>query len=132
MSGAAMTTVEPALRDLVRIEDPRFYLDDPFPVFARMRREAPVFYYEPLDTFVLTKHEDVRYVNRTPEHYSNAQGIFLNDIKYQGQTDETITDSFFPKGGEQIGTTDPPRHRQLRRVISPAFTGRVMANMDEP
>ena len=27
-----MTTVEPALRDLVRIEDPQFYLDDPFPV----------------------------------------------------------------------------------------------------
>ena len=42
-----MTTVELALRDLVRIEDPQFYLSDPFPVFARMRAEAPAFYYEP-------------------------------------------------------------------------------------
>jgi hypothetical protein len=40
-----MTTVELALRDLVRIEDPQFC--DPFPVFARMRAEAPAFYYEP-------------------------------------------------------------------------------------
>jgi hypothetical protein len=45
MPGAAMTTVELALRDLVRIEDPQFC--DPFPVFARMRAEAPAFYYEP-------------------------------------------------------------------------------------
>src|ERR1700730_9318228 len=62
MPGAAMTTVEPVLRDLVRIEDPQFYLDDPFPLFARMRAEAPVFYYEPLDTLVLTKHEDIRFL----------------------------------------------------------------------
>ena len=68
-----MTTVEPALRDLVRIEDPQFYLDDPFPVFARMRAEAPVWYYEPLDTFVLTKHQDIRFVNRTPAMFSNAR-----------------------------------------------------------
>ena len=98
-----MTTVEPVLRDLVRIEDPQFYLDDPFPLFARMRAEAPVFYYEPLDTFVLTKHEDVRFVNRNPAIFSNARGIFLNDVKYQQvKTDgPTMTDSFFPPGGEQ-------------------------------
>ncbi|MCU1655358.1 MAG: cytochrome [Pseudonocardiales bacterium] len=120
------------LRDIVRIEDPRFYLDDPFPVFARMRAEEPVFYYEPLDTFVLTKHEDIRYVNRTPEVFSNAHGIFLNDVKYQpvdGDT-PTVTDSFFPADGEQIGTTDPPRHHELRRVISPAFSARALELMD--
>lgn len=82
MPGAAMTTVELALRDLVRIEDPQFYLDDPFPVFARMRAEAPVWYYQPLDTFVLTKHEDIRFVNRNSAVFSNARGIFLNDVKY--------------------------------------------------
>jgi hypothetical protein len=94
------------LGDLVRIEDPQFYLDDPFPVFARMRAEAPVWYYQRLDTFVLTKHEDIRLVNRNPAIFSNARGIFLNDVKYQqvAQADgPTITDSFFPPGGEQIG-----------------------------
>jgi cytochrome P450 len=127
-----MTTVVPSLRDLVRIEDPQFYLDDPFPVFARMRAEAPVFYYEPLDTFVLTKHADIRFVNRTPGIFSNARGIFLNDIKYREvQTDgPTVTDSFFPPGGEQIGTADPPRHHELRRVVSPAFSARALQLME--
>jgi hypothetical protein len=55
---------------------------------------------------VLTKHEDIRLVNRNPAIFSNARGIFLNDVKYQqvAQADgPTITDSFFPPGGEQIG-----------------------------
>jgi len=134
MPGAVMTTVDPALRDLVRIEDPQFYLDDPFPVFARMRTEAPVWYYEPLDTFVLTKHEDIRFVNRNPAIFSNARGIFLNDVRYQqvAQADgPTITDSFFPPGGEQIGTADPPRHHELRRVASPAFSARALQLMED-
>jgi cytochrome P450 len=120
------------LRDLVRIEDPRFYLEDPFPVFARMRAEEPVFYYEPLDTFVLTKHEDIRLVNRQPDLFSNARGIFLNDVKYQPVDGDapTMTDSFFPADGEQIGTTDPPRHHELRRVISPAFSARALELME--
>jgi cytochrome P450 len=127
-----MTTVVPSLRHLVRIEDPQFYLNDPFPVFARMRAEAPVFYYEPLDTFVLTKHADIRFVNRSPGVFSNARGIFLNDIKYQqAQTDgPTLTDSFFPPGGEQIGTADPPRHHELRRVVSPAFSAHALQLME--
>ena len=129
-----MTTVESGLHGLVRIEDPQFYLDDPFPVFARMRAEAPVFYYEPLDTFVLTKHEDIRLVNRNSAIFSNARGIFLNDVKYQqaARADgPTVTDSFFPAGGEQIGTTDPPRHHELRRVASPAFSARALQLMED-
>jgi cytochrome P450 len=121
------------LKDLARIEDPQFYLNDEvFAVFARMRAEDPVFYYKPLDTYVLTKHEDIRFVNRNPAIFSNVCGIFLNDVKYQDiQADgPTLTDSFFPMGGEQIGTTDPPRHHELRRVVSPAFSARALQLME--
>jgi hypothetical protein len=58
----------------VRLEDPRFYLDDPFPIFAECAPRPRVFRYEPLDTFVLTKHEDIRLVNRNPAVFSNARG----------------------------------------------------------
>ena len=33
------------LAELVRIRDPEFYLDDPYPVFAKLRSEAPAFYH---------------------------------------------------------------------------------------
>jgi len=115
------------LADLVRIDDPEFYVGDPYPVFARMRKEAPAFYCEDLDTYAITRYEDIRDMSRTPQVWSVADGILLNDAKYKSH----IADSFFPEGAELISTTDPPRHRELRRVISPVFTPRNIAVLEE-
>ena len=46
---------EPSLDDLVRLEDPAFYLH-PHDVYDRMRREQPAYYYAPLDIYVLTRY----------------------------------------------------------------------------
>lgn len=109
--------------ELVPIEDPEFYLGDPWPTFARMRAEQPFYHYAPLDIFVLTRHRDIRDVSILPNLFVSSRGIFLADAKYRDQAgDTTMTDSFFPKDGEQVGTTDPPRHQELRRVIAPAFS----------
>lgn len=117
----------------VPIEDPDFYLRDPWPTFAWMRAEAPVYYYEPLDTFVLTRHKDIRDAAARAETFVSSRGIFLNDVKYQSQArDQTVTDSFFPKGGEQVGTTDPPRQQELRRVLLPAFSVSAIERMRKP
>ncbi len=77
---------------------------------ARMRAEAPVFYYEPLDAFVLTRHEDIRFVNRNPGIFSNARGIFLNDVRYQQvQTDgPTMTTRSSRRKGSR---SEPPTRR---------------------
>ncbi|HEX3460023.1 MAG TPA: hypothetical protein VHT49_03890, partial [Acidimicrobiales bacterium] len=97
------------LAELIQIEDPAFYAEDPFPIFERMRREVPVFYYEPLDTWVLTRYEDIRMVGRSPEIFSNQGGILLNDIRH-----DSVIKSFFGQDAEVLSTTDPPRHRELR------------------
>jgi cytochrome P450 len=117
----------------VPIEDPRFYLDDPWPTFEWMQRDAPFWYYEPLDTFVLTRYDDIKAVAGLPHVFVSSRGLFLNDVKFQAQAgDELLTDRFFPKGGEQVGTTDPPRHRELRRVIAPAFTEEALDRLTVP
>jgi cytochrome P450 len=117
----------------VPIEDPQFYLGDPWPTFEWMQRDAPSWYYEPLDTFVLTRYEDIKAVAGLPQVFVSSRGLFLNDLKFQAQAgDELMTDRFFPQGGEQVGTTDPPRHRELRRVIAPAFTEEALDLLSEP
>jgi cytochrome P450 len=113
------------LAELVRIEDPGFYADDPFPVLARMRAEAPVFWYEPLQTWVLSRYEDVRYAGRTPGIFSNADGILLNDIRYNA-----ISKRFYDEKAEFLGTSDPPRHRELRRYIGPSFTPQAIRDLE--
>ncbi|WP_189339351.1 cytochrome P450 [Williamsia muralis] len=117
----------------VQIEDPQFYLDNPWPTFRWMRENDPFYYYESLDTFVVTRHADIREIVNHPHVFVSSRGIFLNDWKYAGQQagDETLTDSFFPKGGEQVGTADLPRHTDLRRVIAPAFSPRAIGRIAE-
>jgi len=46
-----------------------------------MRREDPVFHYEPLNMWVMSKYETFAMSVRTPEIFSNHDGIFLNDFR---------------------------------------------------
>jgi cytochrome P450 len=113
------------LVELVQIESPDFYLGDPFPVFTRLRREAPVWYYEPLDLWLLTKYDDITLVSRTPEIFSNSDGILLNDFRYGN-----VLASFFPPEGENFVLADPPRHTEHRRIIAPAFSLKVARGLE--
>jgi cytochrome P450 len=117
----------PQLSDVVRIDDPGFYDTANAPALARLRSEAPVFRYEPGNTWVLSKYDDVKYASKTPEIFSVRKGILLNDAKYG----ESIADSFFAEDAELISTLDPPRHGQVRRTLAPAFTPRVIGRMEE-
>lgn len=115
------------LAALAKIDDPTFY-NDPYGVYARMRAEAPVMMYPPLNIWVLTKYEDIRSAARQPEIFSNTGGIFLTDA-VQG---ESVADDYFGSDeGELISSLDHPRHSELRRVIGPAFAPAVIDAMEE-
>ena len=102
------------LGDLARIEDPAFYVH-PWPVYERMQAEAPVYYYEPFNTWILTRYEDVQYAARNPEVFSAAHGILL----YDGVRKGNALGQLFAGNGDMIGLTDPPRHGELRRIMQP-------------
>jgi cytochrome P450 len=119
------------IEQFVPFEDPNFYLDDPYPVFARLQREDPVYYYEPLDVFVLTKLDDIRDAARQADVFSSSHGLFLNDLRMQkDHTAETsVFDGFFPTDAEHFAFADPPRHKTLRGLLTPAFAVRNINDM---
>jgi cytochrome P450 len=112
------------LADLVRIEDPAFYVN-PWPVYERMRAEAPAYYYEPFNTWILTRHDDVQCAARNPADFSAAQGILL----YDGVRRDNALGQLFAGNGDMIGLTDPPRHGELRRIMQPPFTPSSLARL---
>ncbi|WP_051194304.1 cytochrome P450 [Nocardia jiangxiensis] len=114
------------LSELVRLEDPDFYSDDPFPLYARLRRESPVHYYEPLDLWLLTRYEDIREVGRTPLIFSSSDGILLNDFRYGN-----VVASFFPPNAENFALDGPPRHAELRKAIRTPFSPVNVAKLNE-
>ena len=113
------------LAELVRLEDPNFYWDNPYPVLQRLRQEDPVFFYEPLNMWVVSRYEDIRYVGRTPEIFSNREGIFFHDFRYGHVTKS----QFFHEEAENIGFLEPPRHNEIRKISGAAFAPKILAGM---
>lgn len=124
-----MTTAPPQER--IPFEDPRFYADDPYPAFARLQREDPIHYYEPLDIFVLTKLDDIREAAGNGAVFSSGHGLFLNDLRMMREDTggASVFDGFFPADAEHFAFADPPRHKTLRNLITPAFAARNLASL---
>jgi cytochrome P450 len=119
------------LADLVLVEDPRFYDDGQFGVYDRMRAEAPAYYYEPLDVFLLTAMVDVHYVSTHPEQFSNASGLTLNQLRMAREGALTAFERFNEPEGELVITKDPPRQRALRALMSQNLTPRYLSGFND-
>jgi cytochrome P450 len=113
----------------VRIEDPDFYFDGKREIYERMHAECGVFYYEPLDVFVLSKHEHIRTAASSPEIFSSGRGLHLHQLRLTPEEKEVYGTLYGP--GEQFAYADPPRHRELRGVASRNFAPRALARMGE-
>ena len=121
----------PPLRDLVLAEDPGFYDDRQFAVYDRMRAEAPAFYYEPLDVFLLTRMDDVHYVSTHPQQFSNASGLTLNQLRMAADGASSAFERFNEPEGELVITKDPPRQRALRALMSQNLTPRQLSGFED-
>ena len=56
------------------LEEPGFYAGDPFPHYARLRREAPLAWNAQLGYWAVSKHADVVAISRDPESVLLGQG----------------------------------------------------------
>ena len=95
--------------------------EDPYPFYARLRDEAPVYHNAELDFWALSKYSDVREAFRAPEVFSSAQGVSLDPAAYGPHAYKTM--SFL--------AMDDPRHARLRRLVSKGFTSRRVDSLGQ-
>lgn len=88
--------------------------EDPYPYYARLRAEAPVYHNPELGFWALSRHADVREAFRAPDVFSNAKGVSLDPAAYGPHAYKTM--SFL--------AMDDPRHARLRKLVSKGFTSR--------
>jgi cytochrome P450 len=98
--------------------DPRFFAD-PYPVFQRLREEAPVYYNEKYDFYAVSRYADVDRGLTDKETFSSARGDILEMIK---QNVPVPYGSFIHE--------DPPVHTVHRRVLNRVFTPKKMAALE--
>lgn len=99
--------IDPALRD------------DPYPLWKRLRDEAPVWHNDRYDFWVLSRFHDIEAAHKDPIGFSSAHG--------------TTFDSLSPEVVEtgMMIWTDPPKHSTLRKLVSRAFTMKRMSELED-
>jgi cytochrome P450 len=95
------------------LHEPDFYRSDPYPAFRSLREQSPVHWHAPGGWWALSRWADIRWVSGQPDLFSNAGGVMIPDPAEIGPDDLDL-----------MLFTDPPRHRQLRRVIKDLFAPR--------
>jgi cytochrome P450 len=89
--------------------------DDPYPVWARLREEAPLYFNAQVDFFALSRYSDVAPELGNWETYRSGRGTTA-DIIFSGLE--------VPPG--IILFEDPPMHDLHRKLLSGVFTPRRM------
>lgn len=108
-----------AVRTDAPLHSPEFYAGDPYPTYRELRETSPVHWNDATEFWALLKYEDIRYVSSTPALFTSTKGISIPDPEMPNPVQE----------GNLI-FTDPPRHRQMRKLINSGFTRRRVAVLE--
>ncbi|MGH9231112.1 MAG: cytochrome P450 [Acidimicrobiales bacterium] len=97
----------------IDILDPRLY-DDPWEAYRWLRRNAPIWWDERNELYVISRHEDVSHISRHQELYSAAQGVRPRVLAPMS-----------------IISMDDPEHTRQRRLVSKGFTPRMVRQLSD-
>ena len=92
-------------------------LDDPHPIYRRLRDEAPAYYVEELDCWFLSRFDDIWEQTGDTKTYSAAA---------RGTTPAHLLTNQLPVF-PSVNLMDPPEHVRNRALISGAFKPRRVA-----
>jgi len=93
---------------------------DPYPAYRELRANAPVYWSAEASSWVLSRYDDISAALADPLTYSSASGV------YPTPAGMDMTQMLLP----MLLMSDPPRHTQLRQLVSRAFTPRRIATLE--
>ena len=120
-----MTTMDPVRFDTELLTPS--YLADPYQYYRVLREGEPVYWSDRLNAWVLTRYDDVLSALRNP--------LLISGQRVQSYADslppdaEASLDPLFYQIGKWIGNMDAPAHTRLRRLVTGAFTPRMVEGL---
>src|SRR5580658_6172863 len=93
---------------------------NPYPVFRRLREEAPLYYNKQYDFYAMSRFSDVETGFANHETFSSSRGDILEYIK----ADMDIPNGIFI-------WEDPPSHTVYRRVLTGVCTPKRMNDLED-
>jgi cytochrome P450 len=89
---------------------------NPYPIYARARREHPVYQHPDFPIVSVFRYADVQAILRDPENWSNN----FRDLGLE--VDDLPPPSMLAQ--------DPPEHTRLRSLVNQAFTPRIIRRLE--
>jgi cytochrome P450 len=112
-------TVQPAVSPVL---DPYSYdfHEDPYPTYAALREQAPLYRNDERGFWALSRHADVVAAFRDGDRYLSRDGVSLDPAASGPEAHRTM--SFL--------AMYEPRHGRMRKLVSAGFTPRRVAMLD--
>lgn len=102
--------------------DPAFFRD-PYPTYKRLRGEAPIFFYEPWDRWIVTRHADIAALLR-----DRRLGRVLENVKLRTNPEHAAFDDV--QDGSLL-ELEPPDHTRIRAAVQGVFTPKHVRALEE-
>jgi cytochrome P450 len=103
-------------------------LDDPFPFYARLRREAPVTFAPAFYLWVVSRHQDVTAALKDSRRFS-SRDILRPPVDLPPELLEVLKDAGYSAEYPLLGD-DPPAHTRLRNLAGKAFSAASMKALE--
>ncbi|HZE30269.1 MAG TPA: cytochrome P450 [Actinoallomurus sp.] len=104
------------------------FVADPYAAYAELRRDRPVYFDEPTGQWVVSRHEDVnallrdRRLGRTYLHVASHE-------EFGRPPEPEFLAPFWNLIRAGMLDVEPPDHTRLRRLVSKAFTPRMVEGL---
>lgn len=104
------------------------YFSNPYPLFAQLRSESPVFYSQNLGGWVVTRYNDVSEILHNHEDYSSKGRVLhlIHQLDQEIQDQLPLLQMHFATG---LAHSDAPEHKRLRGLLAQAFTPKMAEGM---
>ena len=96
------------------------FREDPYPFYAKLRKESPVCQVDPNGFWAVSRHEDILTVFKDPELFSSSSLRIAAEPPWLGRSSPAA---------EGMNLAEPPQHARLRGLVSRAFTPSVVGRM---
>lgn len=104
---------------------------DPYTYFGALRNHDPVHWNEMRQEWIVTRYDDVVWLTRHPEWFSNEDHR-ASSRRPSITTEETVRRFVARSGAASFISRDRPDHTALRKVVQEDFTIRSVERWREP
>ena len=102
-------------------------LQNPYPLFARLREEVPIHWCEPMKMWLVTRYDDVLAgLKETKQLVSDRQGMYSDPLTPENRQ---LAQPLIEHINLWMQNLNPPDHTRNRNLVNLVFTPRMLQGL---